>query len=122
MAFPSCGAGQWKRTVGLVSSLDCIRKGLTLGSSSHPVSVENRQTDFDKWAPAVTGNHVPCVVQLSRVCNVILLIPRIGGGDTPYLGEGEEYKKEKEWFLKTGTIYILLLNAQSQTTVAVGYR
>lgn len=97
--FPSCGAGHWKRTVldYWPPLLDCTRKGLrTRGNSSHPISTESRQTDFDLWAPAVTRNHVPCVVWLSRMCNVILLISHTWGN---------EYKKETECFLKTGTIY-----------------
>ena len=47
-------------------------------------------------------------------------IPQAGGGRLA--GWGVSIKRRKEWFVKTGTIYITLLSVQFQTTVAVGYR
>lgn len=74
--------------------------------------------------PSSYWNPVPCVVRLSRMCNVICPYPRPGGG---LAGGGGglgavSIKRRKEWFVKTGTIYIPLLSVQFQTTVAVGYR
>lgn len=90
--FPAVVKGSGRELLDWSSSLDCIRKGLrTLGSSSHPASIENRQTDFDEWAPAVTGNHIPC-------CSPTVKDVQCYTVDTLYLGEGKSIKKKKNVF------------------------